>query len=70
MKKLLLALALVFAVPATYAATETKQVCHPAKDKTGNPIKNKDGSVKQNCKTVKVHKKVDGTALPTTPPKK
>ena len=70
MKKLLLTLALIFAVPATYAATEVKQVCHPAKDKSSNPIKNKDGSVKQNCKTIKVHKKVDGTALPTTSHKK
>lgn len=64
MKKLILALALVFAIPAAHAVTETKQVCHPAKDKAGKEVKNKDGSVKQNCKTIKIHKKVDGTTLP------
>ena len=64
MKKLILVLALVLVAPVTYAAAETKQVCHPAKDKSGKEVKNKDGSVKQNCKTVKIHKKVDGTVLP------
>ena len=28
------------------------------------PVKNKDGSVKQQCKTIKIHKKHEGTAVP------
>ena len=32
--------------------------------KDGKPVKNKDGSVKQECKTIKVHKKREGTEIP------
>jgi hypothetical protein len=28
-------------------------------------VKNKDGSVKQECRTVKIHKKHEGTKVPT-----
>jgi hypothetical protein len=38
--------------------------------KDGKPIKNKDGTTKQTCRTTKVHKKYDATEVPTTPPKK
>jgi len=69
MKKIILALVLSLVASVSFA-TETKQVCHPAKDRSGKEIKNKDGSTKQNCKTIKVHRKVDGTQVPTTPPKK
>jgi hypothetical protein len=60
-------LALVVSYPATAADTakpETKKVCVDVKDKEGKPVKNKDGSTKQNCKDVKVHKKHEGTAVP------
>lgn len=50
MKSLLLALALTFAIP-TFAA-ETEKVC----------IKNAQG--KETCKTIKVHKKLEGTKVP------
>ena len=43
---------------------EKKEVCTDAKDKAGNVIKNKDGSVKQSCKTITVRKKYEGTAVP------
>ena len=47
-----------------YAGSETKEVCHDKLDKAGKPVKNKDGSVKQDCKKIKVHKKLDGTKVP------
>ena len=67
MKKLLaLVLVAAFAgsaMAADAAAPETRQVCLDVKDKAGQPVKNKDGSVKQNCKTVKAHKKHEGTKI-------
>jgi hypothetical protein len=32
--------------------------------KDGKVVKNKDGSTKQSCKTIKVHKKVEGEKVP------
>jgi hypothetical protein len=43
---------------------EKKEVCTDAKDKAGKVIKNKDGTVKQSCKTITVRKKYEGTAVP------
>jgi len=59
----------VFAVTNAIAADateapKTKTVCVDVKDKQGNPVKDKKGVVKQNCKTVKVHKKFEGTKVP------
>ena len=60
-----LALALAMPVQAADAqAPKTKRVCVDVKDKQGQPVKNKDGSVKQNCKDVKQHKKHQGTKVP------
>lgn len=61
-------LALAVAYPA-YAdhhdkKEETRKVCVDVKDKDGKVVKNKDGSVKQNCKEVKVHQKHEGTKVP------
>ena len=77
MKKIILAVclsALHFSVMAADApaadAPKTKQVCKDTKGKDGKPVLNKDGSTKQSCKTIKVHKKYEGTAVPATPPKK
>jgi hypothetical protein len=50
------------------AESNTKQVCKDVVGKDNKPVKNKDGSVKQQCKTIKVHKKLEGTPVP--PPKK
>lgn len=63
MKKLLVLLAFAFASTA-FAGGEVKEVCDTAKDKKGNVVKNKDGSDKQVCKKIKVHKKVEGTKVP------
>jgi len=46
------------------AEPRTKEVCKDAVDKNGKTVKNKDGSVKQQCKTIKVHKKLEGTPVP------
>lgn len=43
---------------------EMKTVCHPKKDKAGNEIKGKDGKVVEECKQVKVRKKLEGTEIP------
>ena len=63
MKKLLALLALCVASTA-FAGGETKEVCDPVKDKAGKVVKNKDGSDKQTCKKIKVHKKVEGEKVP------
>ena len=77
MKKLLLAVCLsvlhfsVMAADAPAAdAPKTKQICKDTVGKDGKPVKNKDGTTKQTCRTIKVHKKYDATEVPTTPPKK
>ena len=63
MKKLLALLALCVASTA-FAGGEVKEVCEAQKDKKGNVVKNKDGSEKQVCKKIKVHKKVEGDKVP------
>jgi hypothetical protein len=63
MKNILFALLLAIGSTSVYATEapkkETRKVCVDVKDKEGKPVKNKDGSVKQNCKEVKAHKKLD-----------
>jgi hypothetical protein len=67
--------AIVFALSLSFSAQaqdtkpagnrgEKKEVCTDAKDKSGNVIKNKDGTVKQTCKTITVRKKYEGTKVP------
>jgi hypothetical protein len=67
MKSFIVALALTFAVPAFAADTaeppKTKRVCKDVV-KDGKTVKNKDGSVKQECRTIKIHKKHEGTKVP------
>lgn len=58
-------LALTLAMPIQAATGETTKVCVDVKDKAGNPVKGADGKVKQNCKEMKVHKKLEGTEVPT-----
>ena len=48
------------------AGGEAKQVCHDKTDKAGAPvIDKKSGKPAQDCKTIKVHKKLEGTEVPT-----
>ena len=60
MKQILILIALSIATVA-HAGGESKQVC---KDVV------KNGKTVQQCKTIKVHKKLEGTAVPEKPAKK
>ena len=55
--------ALVSLSNLSYAEGKTK-VCVDIKDKAGQPVKDAKGKVKQNCKEMKVHKKLEGTNIP------
>jgi hypothetical protein len=62
MKKILLAVGLC--VSLFVHSAETTKVCVDVKDKAGQVVKDKAGKPKQNCKEMKVHKKLDGTKVP------
>ena len=68
MKKILLVLALALGsqfVIAEEPKKETKRVCVDVKDKEGKDVIDpKTKKVKQNCKEVKVHKKLEGHEVP------
>jgi hypothetical protein len=70
MKKILTSLLITFIgifssmVYAADEAPKTKQVCKDVLDKDKKPVLNKDGTTKQTCKTIKIHKKVEGTEIP------
>ena len=50
----------------TAAATETRKVCVDVKDKAGKAVVDpKSGKVKQNCREIKQHKKLEGTTVPS-----
>jgi hypothetical protein len=51
MKKLLLAVSMLAFLGTAFAEAETKKVCH-------NEVKN--GKTVEVCKTIKVHKKLEG----------
>jgi hypothetical protein len=55
----------------TAEAPKTKQVCIDVQGKDGKPVIDpKTKKTKQDCKTVKVHKKHEGTAVPEDKKKK
>lgn len=57
-------------VMPAYAA-ELKEVCVDVKDKNGKVVNDaKTGKPKQSCKTIKVHKKVEGEKVPESTKKK
>ena len=68
MKKILLILALALGsqfVIAEEPKKETKRICVDVKDKEGREVIDpKTNKVKQNCKEVKQHKKLEGTDVP------
>lgn len=68
MKTIVLSIALALgfvAVTPVCAEAEVKEVCKDRLDKAGKPVKDKSGTVKQDCKKIKVHKKLEGTDIPT-----
>ena len=62
MKKLLTVFVAICALNV-YAA-EVKEVCHDKVDKAGKPVMDKNGKAKQDCKKIKIHKKLEGTEVP------
>jgi crotonobetainyl-CoA:carnitine CoA-transferase CaiB-like acyl-CoA transferase len=48
---------------AKTAQPETKKVCIDVQGKDGKPVMGKDGKPKQNCTTVKVRQKFEGTKI-------
>ena len=66
MKKLLVALLATAFVGMAFAEAEVKEVCHDKVDKAGKPVMDKKtGKQAQECKKIKVHKKLEGEAVPT-----
>ena len=63
MKKLLLLLAITMSATA-FAGGEIKEVCKDKVDKAGKVVNGKDGKPVQECKKIKVHKKLEGTPVP------
>jgi hypothetical protein len=72
MKSFILA-AIIGVFSVTSYATETpkpidppvvKTVCHDKKDKAGKVVLGKDGKPVQECKQIKVRKKLEGTVVP------
>ena len=60
-----LCLTLAQPVLATEPPKETKRICVDVKDKEGREVIDpKTKKVKQNCKEVKVHKKLEGHEVP------
>ena len=63
MKKFLTIASIAFA-SSVYAA-EVKEVCRDKVDKAGKPILDKKTNKPvQDCKKIKVHKKLEGTEVP------
>ena len=50
---------------SAYAGGEIKEVCKPKIDKAGKAVMDKKtGKQAQDCKKIKVHKKVEGDKVP------
>jgi hypothetical protein len=64
MKKLITLLFVSALSVSVYAEAEIKEVCKDKKDKAGKVVVDKSGKAKQECKKIKVHKKLEGTAVP------
>lgn len=63
MKKIIALVALL--VATSVFAAEEKQVCVDKTGKDGKVVMDKNGKPQQTCKTIKVHKKLEGTEIPT-----
>ena len=60
---LMVALPLTFSVSYVHSA-EVQKVCIDKVTKDGKPVIGKDGKQVQECKEMKVHKKLEGTKVP------
>jgi hypothetical protein len=55
---------LVASLALTVSAAETKKVCVDKLTKDGKVLMGKDGKPQQDCREIKIHKKLEGTAVP------
>lgn len=51
-------------ISSVYAEPEVKRVCIDKITKDGKPVLGKDGKPQQECKDIKIHKKLEGTKVP------
>ena len=63
MKKFIALLSLTLATTLSFGA-ETEKVCIDKMTKDGKPVLDKAGKPQQECKTIKVHQKLEGTKVP------
>ena len=63
MKNILALIALLVAT-SVFGAGEEKTVCVDKIGKDGKVVVGKDGKPQQDCKKIKVHKKLEGTEIP------
>ena len=63
MKKFIVAVIASFALVSAFAEAETKKVCKEKTDKAGKVVLDKAGKPQEECKTIKVHKKLEGTKV-------
>lgn len=64
MLPILVGIGLLFMANLVHAEGTVKEVCKDRLDKAGKVVKDKSGKVKQDCKKIKVHKKLEGTKVP------
>jgi hypothetical protein len=57
-------IALSLFVGVAHATAEVKKVCIDKVTKDGKPVLGKDGKQVQECKEMKIHKKLEGTKVP------
>ena len=55
---------LITAMSLAVSAAETQKVCIDKIGKDGKAVMGKDGKPAQDCKEMKVHKKLEGTKVP------
>ena len=55
---------LITSIALSVSAAETKKVCIDRIAKDGKVVMGKDGKPAQDCKDMKIHKKLEGTKVP------
>lgn len=63
MKKIITIISLALATTFAFGA-ETEKVCIDKMTKDGKPVLDKAGKPQQECKVIKIHKKLEGTKVP------
>jgi hypothetical protein len=63
MKKLI-TVCFIALTSTAFAAGEKKEVCKDKVDSKGNVVKKADGTPVKECRTITVHKKVEGEKVP------